>query len=103
MDQLQVSAARRRRGAPSLRQALELADGRSESPWETLPRILHVACGIAVQPQYVLLDAAGDEVARADLWLEGTNALHEYDGAHRLARSLGRPPATGDERPPRSA
>lgn len=36
-----VLAARRRRGAPRLLRALELADPRSESAWETLLRVLH--------------------------------------------------------------
>lgn len=79
-------ATRRRRGAPLLRRALRLADGRSESAWETLLRELHRVCGVAVVPQHPLLDQAGTEIARADLWLEGTNALHEYDGEHHLSR-----------------
>lgn len=69
-----------------LRQALDLADGRSESPWETLLRMLHRWCGIEVEPQYCLLDDDGTLAARADLWLCGTNALHEYDGSHHLTR-----------------
>jgi hypothetical protein len=69
---------------PMLRLALGMADGRSESAWETLLRILHVACGIDVEPQHRLLDEHETEVARADLWLVGTNALHEYDGGEHL-------------------
>jgi hypothetical protein len=83
---LAATAALRRRGAPLLRRAIALADGRSESAWETLLRLLHVTCGIEVEPQCRLLDGHGDEVARADLWLVGTNAIHEYDGADHLAR-----------------
>jgi hypothetical protein len=86
IDDVRAAAARRRRGAPLLRRALRLADRRSESPFETLLRLLHVTCDIAVEPQYPLLDLAGTEVARADLWLRGTNALHEYDGEHHLSR-----------------
>lgn len=81
---LEATARQRRRGAPMLRRALSLADGLSESAWETLLRVLHVVCGIEVEPQHRLLDAAGTEVARADLWLVGTNALHEYDGGEHL-------------------
>jgi hypothetical protein len=69
-----------------LRRALALADGRSESAWETLLRLLHVTCGVAVEPQYELFDADGTLVARVDLWVRGTNALHEYDGHHHLSR-----------------
>ena len=70
----------RRPGARALERALQLADGRSESPFETLSRLLHVLCGIEVEPQYIVLDEDGVEVARADLRIVGTNALPEYDG-----------------------
>lgn len=79
-------AAQRRRGAPALRRALHLADGRSESPWESLLRLLHVLCGIEVEPQTCLRDRHGDVVARVDLRLTGTRAAHEYDGADHLGR-----------------
>jgi hypothetical protein len=84
--ELERAAARRRRGAPMLRRALALSDHRSESAWETLLRLLHVTCEVAVQPQYSLRDPCGTEIARADLWVEGTNAVHEYDGEHHLER-----------------
>jgi hypothetical protein len=86
VERLEAATRRRRRGAPKLREAIPFADGRSESAWETLLRMLHVACGIEVEPQHRLLDGSGTEVARADLWLVGTNALHEYDGADHLER-----------------
>lgn len=70
----------RRPGAASLRRALALADKRSESVYETLLRLLHVLCGIDVEPQYVVTDEDGVIVARADLRIVGTNALPEYDG-----------------------
>ena len=74
----------RRRGVVVLRQALALADPRSESPWETLLRVMHVVLGAPVVPQHVVRDDTGRFVARGDLWLEGTTTLHEYDGAvHR--------------------
>lgn len=76
--------ARSRRGGPRLREALALADGRSESPWESLLRMLHEACEVPVQPQVELFDDAGRFVARADLLITGTRTLQEYDGAvHR--------------------
>ena len=78
------AAAPHRSGAPLLRRALELADGRSESPWETLLRVLHVSVGVAVVPQHTVRTADGTFVARGDLWLPSTRVLHEYDGAvHR--------------------
>ena len=75
-----------RRGAPRLRQALALVDGRSESAWETLLRLLHVVGEVPVEPQRELFDADGLFVARGDLWIVGTRTFHEYDGAHHLTR-----------------
>ena len=86
LEDVRSAAASRRRGAPMLRQALAHADGRSESAWETLLRMLHVSCGIEVEPQFLLLDEEGALAARADLRLRGTTALHEYDGEHHLSR-----------------
>jgi very-short-patch-repair endonuclease len=78
------AARQRRRGAPRLRQVLPLLDGRSESAWESVLRLLHHAAQVEVQPQLRIEDDAGRFVARADLWLVGTRRLHEYDGAvHR--------------------
>jgi len=62
---------------------LNLADPRSESPWETLLRLLLVCCGIDVQPQYEVPGAFG-AVARADLWVVGTRTLQEFDGEVHL-------------------
>lgn len=65
------TAARRRAGAPLLRRALRLADGRSESPWESMLRMLHVTCDVEVVPQHQVLDDEGLLVARGDLWIGG--------------------------------
>lgn len=70
----------KRPGAAALARALAWADGRSESPFESLTRLLHVMCGIDVEPQYVIRDDGGAEVARVDLLIVGTNAAPEYDG-----------------------
>lgn len=83
-EELQQLATRTRRGAPMLRRVLPLLDPRSESPWESVLRVLHRAAGVEVVPQHVVLDTAGRFVARGDLWLVGTRRLHEYDGeVHR--------------------
>ncbi len=82
---LLLMAGRRRRGAPLLRQVIPLLDARSESPWESVMRVLHRAAEIDVTPQRVVLDQRGRFVARGDLWLVGTKRIQEYDGAvHRL-------------------
>ncbi len=72
------------RGARNLLAAAALADGRSESPWETVLRLFHCWCGFTVEPQHSVRDSDGNTVARADLWIVGTRRLAEYDGAdHR--------------------
>ena len=83
---LTAVAAPRRKAGPLLRRALTFADARSESAWETLLRMLHVACGVAVEPQHEVRDDVGGFVARADLLLLATRTLHEYDGGDHLAR-----------------
>ncbi len=89
LAELKEVAAPGRRGSPALRRALALADGRSESAWESVLRLLHVSCGVHVEPQYVLRDSSGGFVARGDLWLVGTRTFHEYDGdVHRTPRQL---------------
>jgi hypothetical protein len=80
LEQLEAIARTRRPGARRLREALPLVDGRAQSLWESLLRLLHVVCDIEVEPQWRLVDADGAHVADADLWLVGTNALHEFDG-----------------------
>lgn len=84
LDELTAVARQRRRGAPRLRQVLPLLDGRSESAWESVLRLLHHVAEVEVEPQRRIEDDAGRFVARADLWLVGTRRLHEYDGeVHR--------------------
>ena len=83
LDEVRSAASERRRGAPMLRLALDLCDERSESLFETLLRVLHVVAGFEVEPQRRLF-SDGVFVARGDLWLVGTNAFPEYDGAHHL-------------------
>jgi hypothetical protein len=84
IEELQAAAAQRRRGAPLLRSAVPLLDERSESPWESVLRVLHVAAEVGVEPQRKIYDEWGNFVARADLWVVGTRRVHEYDGeAHR--------------------
>ena len=68
-------------GVRRLRIAVGLADGRSESAWETALRVFHRFAGVAVEPQAELFDSAGHFVARVNLLLTGTNFAHEYDGA----------------------
>lgn len=81
---LQQLARSGRPGSRRLREALPWADGRSESAFETLLRMLHRACGVRVEPQVVLRADDGSFIAKADLLIVGTTTLQEYDGAdHR--------------------
>lgn len=81
-------AARRMRGAPALRRAIEYADPRSESAWETVLRLFHDAVDVPVTSQYDVYAEDGAWIARGDLWLRGTRTIHEYDGGgHREVSS----------------
>jgi hypothetical protein len=85
-DELARALRARRHGVRRLRQAAVLSDGRSESPFETLLRLLHVICDIAVVPQHELW-VEGRLVARGDLRLLGCSVFHEYDGADHRKRA----------------
>lgn len=86
VDDVERCIRSRQRGLPKLRQALRLCDERSESPWETILRVLHVVSGIPVEPQHKLVDGRGAVAARGDLWIIGTKRLSEYDGADHRSR-----------------
>lgn len=98
LDDLVAAARQRRRGAPRLRQVLPLLDGRSESAWESLLRLLHHAAEVEVEPQRRIEDDAGRFVARADLWVVGTRRLHEYDGEVHRDREAHRADLARDRR-----
>jgi very-short-patch-repair endonuclease len=88
LTELKIAACQRRRGAPRLRQVIPLLDERSESAWESVMRVLHVAADIPVEPQHEIFDEYGRFVARVDLLIKGTRRIHEYDGAvHREAET----------------
>jgi hypothetical protein len=67
IDQLSTAAAGRRCGAPQLRKVIPILGGRSESPWESILRLLHRAADVDVEPQKKIYDEWGRFVARADL------------------------------------
>lgn len=86
-EDVTVEALRRvctphRRGRRALLAALPWADGRAESTWETLLRLLHVVVGIDVEPQVEMWDENGELLARVDLHVTGTTSMHEFDGGH---------------------
>ncbi|MGH3356655.1 MAG: hypothetical protein ACRDOJ_12215 [Nocardioidaceae bacterium] len=83
-DDILAAARPRIPGARRLRHAVELADERSESWWESVLRLLHVLPGLGPVECQVPLWHDGVFVARADLHLVGTRRYPECDGGkHR--------------------
>ena len=84
--ELEIAARQHRRGAPLLRQVIPMLDPRSESPWESIMRVLHRAADIPVSVQVKIYDDLGRFLARVDLLVDGTRRAQEYDGeVHRDA------------------
>lgn len=67
-------------GAPALRTALAVADGRAESPAETLARLLLQPLLPGLEPQVELFDHAARLVARFDLGDRAVRFAVEADG-----------------------
>lgn len=60
--------------------AIAWADGRSESLGESVTRAILRGAGYQVDSQVPIADGDGDVFARADLGIEGTHVLIEFDG-----------------------
>jgi very-short-patch-repair endonuclease len=73
------------RGSARAREVLRVADPRAESPMESVLRwLLHEAGLPAPELQYVVRDAAGSSLGRADLAWPDRRVLVEFDGdVHR--------------------
>ena len=69
------------RGCKRARLAAALADGRAESPPETVVRVLLRTAGLDPVPQFVIRDGQGRFVARVDLAFPDHRVAIEYDGA----------------------
>ena len=76
----ELAAASGLRHVVRARRALERSDPRAESPPETRLRLALGEVGLAPVPQFVVLDARGDYVARVDLALPGLRIAIEHDG-----------------------
>jgi hypothetical protein len=86
VDEILARARARSPGAPVLRCAVQLADPRSESWWESVLRLLHVLTGLGpVECQVEVAGPAGF-VGRADLHLVGTDRYPECDGGEHRTR-----------------
>ena len=69
------------RGVRQARRAVALADGRAESPPETVLRVLLRTAGLTPVPQYVVRTPDRRFVARVDLAFPAQRVAIEYDGA----------------------
>ncbi|WP_183061968.1 type IV toxin-antitoxin system AbiEi family antitoxin domain-containing protein [Motilibacter peucedani] len=80
-----LQAVRGWRGAPQAVRAVRLADGRSESPGETLARLVMAELGLPTPvPQGVVRGASGRPY-RGDLVLEEHHVVVEFDGWSKYA------------------
>lgn len=86
VEQIRAAVTGRSRGAVTLRRALALADGRSESWWESILRLQHVVTGLGPVQCQPEIWADGRFVARADLHLVGTKRYPECDGGEHRDR-----------------
>ncbi|ANS78966.1 hypothetical protein SGUI_1570 [Serinicoccus hydrothermalis] len=66
-------------------QVAELVDGRTESPAESLGRLLLVDLGYRPVPQVEIRDAFGAFLGRVDFLLDGTRVVIEIDGMGKYA------------------
>lgn len=74
-----VAALAERPYGSRARMLAHLMDGRSESVGESRLRVIVTTNGIAVTPQVVIREG-GVIIGRADLGVDGTNVLLEFDG-----------------------
>ncbi|MFK5688543.1 hypothetical protein ACI3EY_02660 [Ornithinimicrobium sp. LYQ92] len=63
----------------------ELVDARTESPGESLTRLVLAALGYVPQPQVVIRDVIGTFLGRVDFLIEGTRVIAEFDGMSKYA------------------
>ena len=75
-------------GAPTFRRALALADGRAESPAETLARLLLLPALPGLEPQVRLIDDWGRVLARFDLGDREARFAVEADGKRGHAGAM---------------
>jgi hypothetical protein len=84
-----VLSARHRAGLSGAARALDLSDGRAESPLETKGRLRFLAAGLPLpELQVDLLDERGF-VGRLDAWYEDAAVAVEFDGFAKYADPWG--------------
>jgi predicted transcriptional regulator of viral defense system len=75
-----AAAARRWPGGARVARAVELADGRAESPLETRGRLRIVGTGLPMPELQVEIRAGGRLVAVVDAWFDDAAVAVEFDG-----------------------
>jgi len=71
-----------RPGVRLLRRAWAMSTSKADSAGESVLRVFDECMEVSVTPGAELRDEAGNLVGVADLAVDGTNLLHEYDGEH---------------------
>lgn len=95
----EAAASLRGPGSARVRAVLSAADGRAESPLETLCRLLLVAAGLAPSHlQRVIYDRRGRRIVRADFVWEAERLVVETDGeaVHSTRSAVARDRAVGN-------
>jgi hypothetical protein len=101
MGDLEVAlrVARLGPGRTDARAAVELADGRAESPGESWARVLFVSLGLpTVEPQVVIRDERGRFVGRVDFLFRAQRTIVEFDGLVKYAGAGGRQALVDEKR-----
>jgi hypothetical protein len=76
-----IAACPRWRGVRTATQVAEFADGRAESPLESLARLAFHDCGLPPPELQVVVTAAGEFIARVDFMWKQFRTVAEADGA----------------------
>jgi hypothetical protein len=84
-----VHAARHRVGVGSAARALDLADGRAESPLETRGRLALLAGGLPAPELQVELHDDRGFAARVDAWYDDAAVAIEFDGRIKYTEPRG--------------
>lgn len=75
-----AAAAGRRRGAARARRAVDLSDGRAESPLESRGRLRLVGAGLHPSALQVEITAGGRLIGVVDAWFDEAAVAVEFDG-----------------------
>ncbi len=93
-----LAAAGQRRGIPNARRTVALLDPRTESPGESMSRVVFAEHRIpAPAPQFRVFDKRRRFVGRADFGWDEERTLGEFDGRKKYGRLLLKPGQTPED------